>query len=50
MKNFIWKLLDKKRYQDNKYKDKKKRNLNFYNSNIREKIIQNTETIKKKVN
>ena len=48
MKNFIWKLLNKNKYQSIKYKDKKKRNLDFYNSNIKEKIIKNVETIKKK--
>ncbi len=48
MKNFIWKLLDKKKYQDNKYREKKKKNLDFYKSHIREKIIKNVETIKKK--
>ena len=48
MKNFIWKFLNKNKYQNIKYQDKKKRNLNFYKSNIEEKIIQNTEIIKNK--
>ena len=48
MKNFIWKFLNKSKYQNIKYQDKKKRNLNFYKSHIEEKIIQNTEIIKNK--
>ena len=47
MKNFIWKFLNKSKYQNIKYQDKK-RNLNFYKSHIEEKIIQNTEIIKNK--
>ena len=34
MKNFIWKFLNKSKYQNIKYQDKKKRNLNFYKSHI----------------
>ena len=48
MKNFIWKFLNKSKYQNIKYQNKKKRNLNFYKSHIEEKIIQNTEIIKNK--
>ena len=48
MKKLIWKFLDKNKYQNIKYKDKKKRNLDFYKLHIKEKIIKNTDIIKNK--
>ena len=48
MKNLILKLLDKKKYRDIKNENKKKKKLEFYYSNINEKILENFEVIKRK--
>ncbi len=48
MKSLIWKFLNKKKYQNLKYINRKKRILDFYETRIRKKIIENTEIIKEK--